>query len=750
MEAYCSDKYEADNLIWQLDVTIKKLSTICDKNAKLVDYITKKVAHSVAEWNASKENFAKLSWAEMDDSDLDLDLDIATDDEGEASDQDTLTVPDAAADISAAASVTISLATHTQPSNTLSTVSTSTSTEGDREEMGVVQQKLLKHQQQLAQTEKSELEKSEKLKRQQLQRMQNAAKRKQKRHEMLKQKHQKLTFKLMEIKHNDNLEKQSKYKEMRQKQLKAQQFKQKLHDDKRRSVLQVQVDDKVWYARNVHSSGDDDGDDAHNERKYVDTTAMTRLSSKFLYIPRIVRKSSASALYPHIERLYNNTNALLVKRPALMQKSLSPSSQSQHDTQELTGILRTWSNNTQHIDFSDTRHDKDVLLVLNRLTHFDINRVDTQSGRVLLRILIALARNQTGLELFSCKYISQLLTYYSTCVTQQCANANANAAVGDDDDDAVSHCRQICVLLTRVFAYSYTEQTPYKHDKTYLKFKRQIASFVLLNAYKSGLFKVACSTLQSQAECDSFDLRDVTLDMLQEIANLLQHGQGKFVKEEICKLIHHEFDKTTVLDMLLSFVDSYVSQAAGVDFSFTTLAKCFEFLSTVLKSNAMNRALLLDAMLKHKVQVRRILIAFCQRVQVCFETEPNADKLSASMFDAVRKVLQFITIATLENRAMQDLCSWTPHAQTEPSTILACLCNLPFYFLLHSPGQNALFPALIAVTFKHATNVALMNQSLNVKHLQLWITKALKMQDESETVLPTKLWPVLLQFYDQK
>merc|ERR1712129_291360 len=62
--------------IWQLNITLKNLSKICKRNAKLVDYISKRVNNKVIEWNTEKDDFKKLTWAEMDDSDIELDFDI--------------------------------------------------------------------------------------------------------------------------------------------------------------------------------------------------------------------------------------------------------------------------------------------------------------------------------------------------------------------------------------------------------------------------------------------------------------------------------------------------------------------------------------------------------------------------------------------------------------------------------------------------------------------------------------------------
>merc|ERR1712025_773310 len=70
------DRFEADNLIWQLGVTLTKLSEIAKRNGRLVDYISKNVNNKVNDFNADKGSFKKLTWAEMDDSDLELDLDI--------------------------------------------------------------------------------------------------------------------------------------------------------------------------------------------------------------------------------------------------------------------------------------------------------------------------------------------------------------------------------------------------------------------------------------------------------------------------------------------------------------------------------------------------------------------------------------------------------------------------------------------------------------------------------------------------
>mmetsp|Transcript_36176 Transcript_36176/g.31923 ORF Transcript_36176/g.31923 Transcript_36176/m.31923 type:complete len:126 (-) Transcript_36176:310-687(-) len=124
----------------------------------------------------------------------------------------------------------------------------------------------------------------------------------------------------------------------------------------------------------------------------------------------------------------------------------------------------------------------------------------------------------------------------------------------------------------------------------------------------------------------------------------------------------------------------------------------------------------------------------------------------------------------MNNKQIQDIYNFSlSKNQQQGITLIYRLCNVPFYFILQKQGQNVLFPALIAITYNNDKNLNLLRNSLNTKHLQLWLKKniysdiykdllhfhkdkgghlnALK-QKEFVTKIPSKMWSNCLHFYN--
>eukprot|EP01084_Bolivina_argentea_P015990 29946_1 len=202
-----------------------------------------------------------------------------------------------------------------------------------------------------------------------------------------------------------------------------------------------------------------------NINKYIDIISMKRLSGKFLYIPRIVRKSSVSSsdLYYSIENLYNNTT------PAAGDKD--------NDDCDVIHVLKTWIKNTNNINFMNSKYNKDVLLVINRLICFDINKLNIKSAKLLIKILILLCKNKIGLQLLAFKYAFKLLMYYKYCLDEYFFKHN---------EIYKNVLPQLAILIVRIFQSNndYINKE-YKNDKDYKKFKKQTETFLLLNLYKS-------------------------------------------------------------------------------------------------------------------------------------------------------------------------------------------------------------------------------------------------------------------------
>mmetsp|Transcript_18913 Transcript_18913/g.30049 ORF Transcript_18913/g.30049 Transcript_18913/m.30049 type:complete len:1006 (-) Transcript_18913:746-3763(-) len=1003
MESYSGDKYESDNLIWQLDTTFKKLAAICQKNAKLVDYINKKVDLTLSEWQTEKENFKKLTWLELDDSDIELDLDVIIpsprtleqeqedqeaeddanqsqllspitpfndgnenehepeienendreDDERVSADKHSQIAEDADCTAPATATATEQTAPDqldTSPvrvegksndqnrydrfrifddkeesridtaaadadpqyatdqdhdheisrsrsalldacdvdtyrqnilddeGNMLSTTNVQRSEteqteleqtvvalinsaikQQEKQTMGIhtemdglaafsstyfatdsnpkdvddddeneqedddkvkhddkemadehdkagqtvetaskkkkkikgklrsVQQRLLKRKKQMEETEKSELEKAEKKKEEQRLRMQNAQKRKQERQQKMKQKTKKLTCKLMEIKNNNKMEKVNKYNEIKQKHIKAEQNKQKYnkankYNKKSIKIEQVNNSEKDGAAKHnkrshlnrprrnslsisISNENDNSNEDVaaktesktevdelrrgdediqiEDEGKYFDTNLMSRLSGKFLHIPRIVRKSSSSDLYSHIEMLYHNTNALILK---------SKNAHNHHhngnaNILSLEEILRAWLKNTNTLNFKDRKHDKDVLLVVNRMIYFDLNALNVKCSKLLIRNLLLLSKNKTGLELLSTRYVAVLLAYYKRC---------CNEYFYKESQVYKSILTQVSTLLVRIFQNTYNDYHIYKNDKDYKKFKRQTSSFVLLNLYKSSMLIKFASIFKSisngsiPAMNANHKVLDGMLSILIEIPVML-----KFVNDSICNLIHSQMESTNCIE-IVPLLHTVVHQSVLNDVhdlnkkALNTISRCFQFCTDVVNANELSQIVLTKQILSHSLKFYQILSAVFQHINIHFNADINF------IFDSTKPILEFITYASMDSQEIQDLFRYTAinndeHTNLPQLTLIHRLCNLPFYFILQRCGQNVLFPALIAITFDNVENLSLMKASLNCKHLQLWLKRNLysDLNDTSsaELTMKQKEFATKIQFY---
>jgi len=164
--------------------------------------------------------------------------------------------------------------------------------------------------------------------------------------------------------------------------------------------------------------------------------------------------------------------------------------------------------------------------------------------------------------------------------------------------------------------------------------------------------------------------------------------------------------------------------------------------------------------LKNKMKTNKILSRFFEYINIHFNV--NYDYI----FEATKSVLNFITFSSMNNKQIQDIFSFTDNNNT--LSLLYRICNVPFYFILQKTGQNVLFPALIAITYNNENNLNLMKNSLNTKHLTLWLKSNIystqkgkdKEQDKKNknknknnltdftTKFPSKMWSNYLEFYN--
>lgn len=996
------DRFEADNLIWQLDITFNKLSEICKKNAKLVDYINKKVDKTLFKWNGDKDNFKKLTWAEMDDSDLDLDLDIIIpptpkdnkdnidngedhndDDQREvtpppnidtphhdkpitplltsngspiriegqsstknnldsfnpfddeelsrrddnAADADPLTDRETdihepensvshsypgfpAIDVLNEGGITITTSNNVEQtvvalinstikqkddeneeiiqslqgkghskkskkskfksgkkqkekvskkskskvsekddSSQISSsyfVQPSSSTNSDnnkkdkkrkgkKDKVGnnkndgnwstvsrskkkkkmmkgklmFVQQKLLKRKKKMEETEQKELEEAEKMKEQQRLRQQRAEKRKLEHQKMMKQKNKKLTSKLNKIKLNQNMEKVKRDNAIKQKQMRAEKKKQKIDKDKKKpsikfdkkstnlqklneketkkaqQILDKRMNNAVINKRNqirsrknslsisVSLSNDPqnnsssqllnqpfpplppkddvnylkidkigDEDIKMDETKYFDTNLLTRLSGKFLHIPRIVRKSSASDLYSQIEILYRDTNTLL-------------SQKNSNNNNDLEGILKAWLKNTAEINFKDRKYDKDVLLVVNRLIYFDVNTLNFKCCKLFIKNMIILTKNKIGTELLSFKYVSTLLTFYKKCLNEYFYKNNQIYK---------SILPQLSILLVKIFQNSYIDHPNHKNDKDYKKFKKQTGSFLILNLYKSS-FIIKISSL-FKSICCSMNINNINLYLNQRILDgilniliqipltLKKHNN---INGQICALINNQIESTNCMEIipftykLINYLnDSNHKKTLGV------ISKCFQFSTDIINSNNNNKIYFQNKIiLKNKMKIYKILSLLLEHANIHFNIECDY------ILESIKSIFDFITFSTMNNKQIQEIYNFSfSKNQQLGITLIHRLCNVPFYFILQKQGQNVLFPALIAITYNNDKNLNLLKNSINPKHLQLWLKTNIysdvykdllsfnNKNNEFITKIPSKMWSNCLHFYN--
>ena len=523
-----TDRFEANNLIWQLDVTLKKLSEIAKRNGRLVDHISKEVNNKVIDFNAGKDSFKKLTWAEMDDSDLELDLDIPLPSvpinhtltgepillsEGEQHVQDDKhkAIDDKAANPDPLHKNGSKIPPSPPLNNTTKHNKEGLSENEQYQTMAAlinitikesaskktkIQQKLAKRKKKLEQTHKSELEMAEKKKQERLERNKRAEQRKEEFNRMLKQKNIALSNKLNEIKANDHMQKENAINAIKQKQIKAEIQQQRILnmkkfpmlklDEKLRSFekeneiktkeiednlnkrLQNAANKREKMRRNslISTASPITDDfvsmstcDVEDEAKYFDMAHYERLSAMFCNIPRIVRKSSSSNLYIRIEALYKNTNKF--------------------DKAKVEKALKIWFESTNCITFGQRKHDKDALLVINRLTCFNLSKLEMNCATLLVQNLLLLTKNKKGLDLLIFKYSLILMMYYQQCL---------NAFVFESDESFKGILPQIGALLSRMFesalAYAKNDRGG---DKEYKKFRKQTVSLLLLNLFKSSL-----------------------------------------------------------------------------------------------------------------------------------------------------------------------------------------------------------------------------------------------------------------------
>ena len=116
------------------------------------------------------------------------------------------------------------------------------------------------------------------------------------------------------------------------------------------------------------------------------------------------------------------------------------------------------------------------------------------------------------------------------------------------------------------------------------------------------------------------------------------------------------------------------------------------------------------------MKIYKILSLLLEHINMHFNIECDY------ILESIKSIFDFITFSSMNNKQIQDIYNFSlSKNQQQGITLIHRLCNVPFYFILHKQGKNVLFPALIAITYNNEKNLNLLSNSLNSKHLQLWL-----------------------------
>ena len=618
-----------------------------------------------------------------------------------------------------------------------------------RDKLRIVEQKVMK-------TSQIEQERTTKKKESQRLRMERAEQRKQEQHQMQRQKNRKYRSKQEEIRMNSDMEKELDLRRMKQRQIKAERKKQKINKDRKQPMIEVHKKLKKMEKLNqselkkMEESLQKRFKNAANKRhknmkqrknslivppeemkvediddsKYLDVSTLKRLSNKFLFIPRVVRKSAASDLYGHIEAFYEKTLLLL-----------SPKNRQSTNSLKLEEIIKVWLSSTNSLNFKERKYDRDVLLVMNRLLCFDLNKLCMKTSKLMLKMLSSLTKNRMALELLAFKYTKQLLSFYKGCLEDYFHGNRGHQA-------SKAVLPQLSSVLVRCLLNTFDVRNG--GDRDYKRFKKHSQSLMLLNLYKSSFLV----DIQDIEQCINHRILDGILNILVPIPVILKKHYA--VNRAICDLMNHQIEQTQsvqIMQCLSNIMMVVDDDSKNNKRSVSLIGKCFQFGADLIASNSWNRTTMQGLVLKNNEKFQEIMIMFLEHICVHFKVDHDC------IFEATKQCLQFVTMLTLEHsKEVQGLFD---------EELLQKLCNVPFYFMLQPKGQNVLFPAIIGVTFQNEDNLKVMQSSLDPKHLELWLKHKILSSSESdcnqkhkkmkhkkqEILLPSNMWSQCLQFY---
>merc|ERR1719242_1321358 len=264
----------------------------------------------------------------------------------------------------------------------------------------------------------------------------------------------------------------------------------------------------------------------------------------------------------------------------------------------LNGVLQEWIGNTKDFQFKDKKYDRELVLVMNRMMCFDLNKVDSESASSMLKSLWLLTKNRMALELLSLKYSSTILRFYKICLSQY---------MKSDMDTSAELITSVSALLVRILSNSVEMKDK---DRDWKRFKKQSSSLLLLTLYKSCLllkigavFGLMDGVEQQKRlrKCIDDHVADSILTVLIQIPVTLQKQHN----HELVQLIKNQLVQSECAQ-IIGFTFNVLGQQQHDKQSVSVISKCFQCATSFLN---FEHNVLSATVLKNEHKVEQLLSA---------------------------------------------------------------------------------------------------------------------------------------------
>ena len=523
--------------------------------------------------------------------------------------------------------------------------------------------------------------------------------------------------------------------------------KKKTHTNNKKEERNMKIDDKML----------GDSESVSDIERYYKSSVIDKGSIKYMAIPKLNNVSTIAK--DQIHHFYAKTSKFIGGKSV--------------NFKLLDDAMRELLKKTVEVNFEDMYYRNDVLLVINRLIQFDLSSMPFKCSKSMINLFVLYSVNSDGTLLLTIKYLKQLLLFYNECVYQYFYQKN---------DSFKPVLPQISILLSRVISKINSNQSKYDNDAIYQQFKSHCIYFALLQVYNASiLIKIFnfFKCINVNKEYLDNNIYDTFLSILLPISDLLK--QITFADDmmsrsndafalNVSKLIEEQLDLTKcggILNFMSKLVfydlkndkkkeneiDKYSSD------SIILLNGSIAFLNCVCKINVQ---MVETHILEFEMEIYHIFIRLLEYTSANFmvETKRTDNEHIANIRELCKGLLELITFSAFNNHKVQEMFRFI---SCDKPTLLKQLCQFPFFFFLNNEGKLSLFPTLIAITFNNEENLNVLAQTLDRKHIKVWLKKNIfeyikqkkKKKDKEmdlslkifEQKIPRKHWPRCLELY---